>query len=248
MKIEAVILYSSNDFRFFKPCIQNLLDLNIKCHIITYTHMWNGTEENLKLLEESNQLFQNNNLYNQYNIEWQPGQSPWYWEALGRYLATKEVSENADYILYIDVDEIIDSNKFKNWLDSNELSIHSSMKLADYWYWREPIYRAKTIQYNTVITKTSLAKSLPFIPGGREPYFQCGTKGYSNINLPFIHHFSWVRTKKEMINKVKNWGHAFDKDNWILLIEEEFSRDFNGKDFLHNPSYEYEIVKNKFNI
>ena len=60
-----------------------------------------------------------------------------------------------------------------------------------------------------------------------------------------MHHFSWVRTKEEMLTKVKNWGHASDKD-WIVGIEEEFSRDFNGTDFVHG--YSYNIVENTFNI
>jgi hypothetical protein len=48
-----------------------------------------------------------------------------------------------------------------------------------------------------------------------------------------------------MLRKVKNWSHKNDR-NWDDLIEEEFSRDFNGKDFVHN--YSYEIVENKFKI
>ena len=64
-------------------------------------------------------------------------------------------------------------------------------------------------------------------------------------NEPLIHHYSWVRTKEEMLKKVLNWGHKNDK-NWSDLIEEEFSRPFNGTDFVHG--YNYNIVENKFNI
>ena len=48
-----------------------------------------------------------------------------------------------------------------------------------------------------------------------------------------------------MLKKVLNWGHKNDK-NWSDLIEEEFSRPFNGTDFVHG--YNYNIVENKFNI
>jgi len=61
-----------------------------------------------------------------------------------------------------------------------------------------------------------------------------------------IHHYSWVRTKEEMLKKVSNWGHARDKGDWKELVEMEYSRPFNGQDFLHN--YQYIIVDNKFNI
>ena len=60
-----------------------------------------------------------------------------------------------------------------------------------------------------------------------------------------IKNILWVKNKKEMLRKVKNWSHKNDR-NWEDLIEEEFSRDFNGKDFVHN--YSYEIVENKFKI
>jgi hypothetical protein len=58
------------------------------------------------------------------------------------------------------------------------------------------------------------------------------------------HHYSWVRTKDEMLQKVKSWGHSADK-NWTQLVEEEFSRDFNGTDFVHG--YTYDIVPNTLN-
>ena len=55
----------------------------------------------------------------------------------------------------------------------------------------------------------------------------------------------WVRTKEDMINKVKNWGHKNDK-NWIDCVEEEFGRSLNGTDFIHG--YSYTQVENKFNL
>ena len=50
---------------------------------------------------------------------------------------------------------------------------------------------------------------------------------------------------KPMIKKVKNWGHCSD-ENWIELIEKEFSHHFNGTNFLNY--YEFNVVKNIFNI
>lgn len=239
--MEAVILYSTNDYKFFKQCIGNLTLLNIKCHIVTYTHMWNGTPENEELLKSSFELFKNTDLVNFYKIEWTEGKHPWYWEALGRYEATKLI--NSEYVLYIDIDEIVDIPKFREFLDKADYKKFDTMKLANSWYWREPIYKATSCEYNTVLTKSSLAKQLHFQDGGREHYFRCSSnQGYSNTNEPFIDHYSWVRTKEEMLNKVKNWGHTNDT-NWVDLVEEEFSRPFNGTDFVHG--YSYHIVESK---
>ena len=59
-----------------------------------------------------------------------------------------------------------------------------------------------------------------------------------------------------MLKKVQNWGHKDDtaetawyfksKKTWTELVEEEFSKEFDGTDFVHG--YEYKIVENKFNL
>jgi len=173
--------------------------------------MWNGTPEDIAGLANSLKEFTGNPLVQQYAIQWEKGQSPWYWEGLGRYLGTKQVSERSEY-------------------------------------WREPIYQATQLEDSVVMIKTELAKQLPFQPGGRDVYFNSSTNSIRNVGAqnPMIHHYSWVRTKEEMLKKVSNWGHAGDKVNWKELVEEEYSRPFNGQDFLHN--YQYTIVDNKFNI
>jgi hypothetical protein len=244
---EAVVLYSSNDSRFAESCIQSLLDINIKTHVITYSHMWNGIPENKDKLQEPLNQFINNPLFNQYCIEWEEGQSPWHWEGLGRYLGTQEVSNSSEYVLYIDIDEIIDPLKFKTWIDSEVYKKYDAIKLSTYWYWREPIYQASQLEDSVVMLKTSIAKQLPLKASGREVYFNSTSNSIRNVNKhdPLIHHYSWVRTKEEMLKKVKSWGHASDT-NWETLVEEEFSRPFNGTDFVHN--YQYQIVDNKFNI
>lgn len=246
--IEAVILYSSNDSRFAEACINSLLKLNIKTHVITYTHMWNGAFEDTTKLHEPLTQFIGNSLFNQYCIDWEEGQTPWYWEGLGRYLGTQEVSDSSDYVLYIDIDEIVDPEKFKLWLHSKSYEHYDAIKLSTYWYWRDPIYQAHQLEDSVVMLKTSIAKNLTFQPGGREVYFNSSVNSIRNVGNddPMIHHYSWVRTKEEMLNKVSNWGHAGDRNDWKSLVEEEFSRPFNGTDFLHK--YQYNVVGNKFNL
>jgi hypothetical protein len=210
--------------------------------------MWNGYPEDLQKLQDPLTPFIGNTLFNQYRIDWKEGQSPWYWEGLGRYLGTAEVSDSNDYILYIDIDEIIDPEKFKLWIESKSFEKYDSLKLSTYWYWRDPIYQSHQSEDSVVMLRTTIAKQLKFQPGGREIYFNSTSNCIRNVNDsdPIIHHYSWVRTKEEMLNKVSNWGHAADRANWKSLVEEEFSRPFNGTDFLHK--YQYNIVENKFNL
>jgi hypothetical protein len=246
-KLEAVVLYSSNDKRFFKACIENLLKCNIKVHVITYSHMWAGEKEDMHILEQSNHLFANEQNYGQYQIDWTPGQSSWYWEGLGRYLGTTQVSADSDYTLYIDVDEIVDPDGFVRWMSNDTYYNYDAMKLPNYWYWRKPEYRATVLQYNTVMLKTSIAKQLPLASGGREIYFNASSNQYMvPEEFACVHHYSWVRTREEMRNKVGNWGHNSDRSDWIAKVEDEFSREFNGTDFLNG--YSYNVVENIFNV
>lgn len=245
--IEAVILYSTNDYRFLHSCVTNLLACGIKCHIVTYTHMWNGQEENSTLLEESYKQFEADSRVSFYRLDWRPGQSPWYWEALGRHLATKNISDQCNYVLYIDVDEIIDPDGFETWRSTFNYSEFDSLKLANYWYFRLPTLQATALEDSVVLTKKELAQQVPFYPSGRDPYF-VGQKKLRMVGResPIIHHYSWVRTKEEMLKKVANWGHASDRSNWVDLINREFSQDFTGTDFVHG--YTFKSVPNYFNI
>jgi hypothetical protein len=65
---------------------------------------------------------------------------------------------------------------------------------------------------------------------------------YSTDGTPMIHHYSWVRTKEEMLQKVKSWGHRDDTD-WQNLVEKEFSHNFTGTDFVPGHNYEYEVIE-----
>ena len=246
MKIEAVILYSTNDYRFFRLCVQNLLDLGVSCHVVTFTHMWNGTPESTDLLSSSEQIFEGNPKVSFYKIQWDIDKDPWFWESTGRHLATQRVSADADYLLYIDIDEIVDVKIFEEWLSSGLDLAYDTIKLACNWYWREPIYQAGP-EYNTILAKSSLAKALPLTRGGREIYFECSSnRQLTDPAIPLIDHYSWVRSKYQMLQKVKNWGHAGDRSDWVQCVEEEFSRPFNGTCFLNN--YTFTTVDNRYQL
>jgi hypothetical protein len=62
---------------------------------------------------------------------------------------------------------------------------------------------------------------------------------------PMFHHYSWVRTKDEMLKKVSAWGHKADRD-WKQLVEQEFLEPFAGIDFIHG--YQYKKTDSLFDI
>lgn len=247
--IEAIILYSTNDNRFIYKCLDNLIKCKIKCHVIMYTHMWNGTTEDEALRREIRDRYATEDQVELHLLEWFPGQTAWYWEGLGRHLGTRHVDQQTEYLLYIDADEIVEPEGFLKWIKTKEFLKYDAIKIANYWYWREPVYRSTTLEDSVVLVRREIACDLDFVPGGRDNYFSAGghsTLRFAGKEYPFIHHYSWVRTRKEMLKKVQNWGHNSDRTDWELKVNKEFENPFNGKDFLHN--YEYETVQNIFNL
>ena len=58
------------------------------------------------------------------------------------------------------------------------------------------------------------------------------------VGEPIMHHYSWVRTETQMLQKVKSWGHAEERSNWTEIVQNEFSvlkKDYNN----YNPSVEF---------
>jgi hypothetical protein len=105
------------------------------------------------------------------------------------------------------------------------------------------LYRAKTLEDSPILArKSKLSHSLILHKDERDAIYNL-VKGIKKrmivdiSNNPMVHHYSWVRTKKEMLKKVNSWGHKNDRD-WNSLVEEEFSKEFQGKDFIHGYSFE----------
>lgn len=155
-----------------------------------------------------------------------------------------------DYIFFLDADEIPEGDIFKYLLENNMLTDYDGIDFRCHWYFRT--VRNQAIQKEIcglIIKKSVITNELMFTDLERWSFRQAlGSKYLSDVTFEgqiLMHHFSWVRSKDEMLQKVDSWGHKFDKD-WISLIHEEFSRPFNGTDFVHN--YAYNIVEDRFKI
>lgn len=263
--ISCIIISNTDDFRFLYPNLEQIKGIFKRIVIALGNQLWNGEEEDsVKLTafkEHVSKTYANIDIVD-YNIpkdeiKCMLGQvrKDMYWEGHARWIAYNRLIEykdcEDDYIMYLDSDEIVNGATFKSWLDTNEYKSYDVLKLKNYWYWREPIYRAQDYYEDSVV----LVKNKTFNPlaifdnKGRHGLFDAckGTKirnaGGDSI---FIHHYSWVRGEKEMINKVKTWGHRNDRRDWVDLVKEEFSRPFSGTDFLRG--FNYDIVSNVFNI
>jgi glycosyltransferase involved in cell wall biosynthesis len=242
--ISVVVNYCTNDERFIRTSLDNLLKVSDDIIVPISDHFYDGSPEDFQSIDK---------LVAEYPTvrfklyKWEIGKKPRYWHNFSRYLGTSLCKHK--WILYLDSDEIIEPDLFKKFLD-NGIEDYDTYKLACYWYFREPIYQSIEWEDTPVLVRKDLVYIDLYAEMAErdQMYIIHNAKKMKMVTLygkPFIHHFSWVRTKEAMLKKVKTWGHCDDKD-WESAINEEFSRPFNNTDFVHG--YTYTIVDNQFNI
>jgi len=246
--ISTILQYSTLDFRFLKVNLDQLSQISDEIIVPICDHLFNGEPENQELLKKSIKIINSYPNSQAYTFEWQGfNPNPGYYHNLSRLLGT-QIAKN-EVLFFVDTDEIVDSKKFNKWIKT-EYKKDTTYWITCYWYFREPIYQSKSYEgCGLLITKDKCNWNINI----RDERQQLHTGkwihgGYNHILVdgePIMHHFSWVRTKEEMLKKVQNWGHKNDT-NWVDLVEKEFQESFKGVDFIHG--YSYNIVDNKFNL
>jgi len=240
--IATVINYCTNEYRFIQKCIDNVSIFSSQVMVVVCSSFFNGEPENRYLLNKTyaenpgasfiefqydKDLFERNGTHFPHN--------------LARWFGYKYLKNDIEYVLFLDADEIVVGDLFKRWLDQYIYKNLEAMTFRSYWYFRMPFYRARqTETLGVLIRRNSITKTKMFHRSERNAMLQApsGSLIFPCEGEPFLHHFSWVRTKKEMLKKVLSWGHRHDK-NWTALVEEEFASPFSGKDFVHG--YDYDI-------
>lgn len=244
--MNTVISYCTNDYRFIKSNIEQCLKFSDKIIIPICDHFLDGTPENKELLERTYELKSLGNIIF-IEFEWNDQHSSRYWHNMARWLG--HIEADSEYVLHLDADEIFDGDLMKQYLQTEDHKNYDVVSFECYWYFREPIYRStRTEMAGSIFKKSIWTQNLAFTDAERWSYrhtsLRC--KEHCTLNGQVIsNHFSWVRNRDQMLMKVKAWGHSKDK-NWVDLVNEEFSRDFNGSDFVH--AYSYNIVENRFNV
>lgn len=263
--IRCIILSNVDDFRFLYPSIEQIYDIFKEIIIIVGEQRWTGEDEDMNKI---NKLKSDFSKYTSVKIMtykvpddiihcvYKSVTPAMYWEAHARWMAYSELSAKDGYIVFLDADELIERQKFVDWLNTNEYLKYDGMKLANYWYWMKPTYRSKDYIEDSVVIIRGLSSNPMhlFSNLGRHGIFEsvkgCKKRNIMFRNEPFIHHYSWVRTREQMLNKVKSWGHRDDNVPWVQLVEKEFEKNEEDekeiRDFIKGLSYVK--VDNIFNI
>lgn len=248
MKLATLINFCTNELSFLRCSVENALQVSEQVIISVCERFFDGTAENAELLRHacmSNPeceflLFAfdpERNFYAHHGVR--------YWHNWGRLLGYSHLLPGIEAVLFLDADEILDVEAFRNssWQEFD------AIRLANYWYFRKATLRATTWEDSPLLAKRNKLSAGKIM----NPEERAGT--YSQIEgekqrylvskegIPIVHHYSWVRSKEAMLQKVRSWGHREER-NWEKLVENEFSRPFNGRDFVHG--YEFETVAPQF--
>ncbi|MBU6383475.1 MAG: hypothetical protein KGR16_04085 [Verrucomicrobia bacterium] len=256
--IATIVNFCSNESRFLRATLEQALLFSKQVIVPVCDHFFDGSPENLPLLETIYSAFPEC-LFIEY--PYLPKKIPkkilkkvdlaHFWHSLSRLIAVSFLDEEIETVLFLDADEVPEGKKFAQWLDCSDYRQHTTLKLSNFWYFRDPANQALKFEDSVVLVqKKALESEILLHQDERDAIYNLlpGPKRRNVTGVdgkPMFHHYSWVRTQAEMLQKVKAWGHKGDRD-WASLVHEEFSGPFRGTDFVHG--YHYQLVKPPFEI
>lgn len=254
--VATIINFCTNEARFLKACIEQCRFFSDQIIIALSDHFHDGSLENRSLLETIYAAFPDC-LFVEYPFAekripkrvFRTISRDHFWHSVSRAIGAQFIKPEIEWVLFLDADEIPEGENVLGFL-KEKLSCNV-YKFANYWYFREPSFRAEQWEDSIVFAKSSeLSLSVLLKDEERNAIFDLlpGPKRRKTLGengWPMFHHFSWVRTKEEMLGKVRKWGHRSER-NWEALVEKEFAEPFSGKDFLHG--YRYQTLPPRFDL
>lgn len=256
--ISTIVNFCSNESRFIKATLEQALLFSQQVIVPVCDHFFDGMPENRPLLEQIYAAFPEC-LFVEYpylpqkipKSVWKKVEPAHFWHSLSRVVGFSYVDEEIETVLFLDADEVPDGRRFAEWLDCSDYRHHTALKLANYWYFRDARNQALKFEDSVVLAqKRALELEILLHQDERDAIYNLlpGPKRRhvaGSDGAPMFHHYSWVRTQEEMMQKVRAWGHKGDRD-WPSLVKEEFSAPFRGTDFVHG--YSYKSVEPSFEI
>lgn len=234
----TIISYCTNDFRFISKCIEEAKVFSKQIVVVVCDHFFNGEEENRLLLEATYEAHPDcqfiefaylpDRIYSKYHSV-SPDDKDWaiYWAATTRFVGLQYIDPEIETVLFLDSDEILEGNRFLEWFESGRDQEYEVMRLSSYYYAIQANLQSNLFVNLPLIVQKEKFKGLTLFNGlERIGAYQShtGPKREYVLGLddkPFVHHYSWVRTKEEALLKGRSWSHRNDKD-WNSLIEDAF--------------------------
>ena len=233
--VVTIIHYCTNDYRFLRKSVDEAKLFSQEVIIPICDHFFDGTQEDRSLLHKTYEAFPECQfiefqydpvkIYHPYQTA-EPNDWHWvrYWHSTSRYIGALFAPE-AEYLLFLDADEIIDGKRFLQWLNLGTYRKWDMMSLEAYLYVHKASLQAKKTHPYSILMRPPREDLLALLNVyERYGYFHYAFPGVKKEGVadeegkPFIHHYTWVRSKQECLRKATSWGLRFDKD-WVSLIE-----------------------------
>lgn len=235
MAIAAVINYCTNDYRFLSRAIAELQSIASQIIVPVCDHFFDGTPENRSLLHRTyadhpDVLFLEfaydvKRLYTPY-VQRLPEDDDWgaLWHSTARYLSFLYLSQEIEYLLFLDADEIIEGNTFAEWLQHEDYQKWEALWFFAYCYGFQASLRTSELQQTALLVKRSALSPLKIFSAQERFGIFAGLLGPKRLQIlglddkPMIHHYSWVRPFDECIVKSSTWGKRTQRD-WKSWLE-----------------------------
>lgn len=248
--IATIVNFCSNESRFIRATLEQAQKFSVQVIVPVCDHFFDGSPENRPLLDGIYSSFPDC-LFIEYPFL--PKKIPkkilkkvdpaHFWHSLSRLIGFSFLDEWVEMVLFLDADEVPDGKRFSDWLDCSDYRQHTALKLSNYWYFRDPSNQALRFEDSVVLAQRKALEADILLHRDERDAIYNLLPGPKRRNVagsdgkPMFHHYSWVRTKEEMLQKVQAWGHKGERD-WTALVNEEFAAPFRGTDFVHGYSYQ----------
>ncbi len=244
-EISTVISVCSLDAAFLRPILDETKKFCDDIILVGSDHLLNGEKEDLAYLDFVRAEYPDVQIH---FMEWHKDPPPRYWHNRARWEGIRRAKN--EWVLMLDGDEVPDGARMREYLASIDFS-RDGYAFACWWYFREPVFRATTTSIaGLLMPKRHLIRQFVFSESERGAFRDSGLDVEEPVMLggePLVHHFSWARTKAELLKKVTSWAHRNEGGHdWVAIVEQEFSHPFEGTEKVHG--FSYETVPNRFNI
>ncbi len=261
LRIGVVVVSCTDEIPFLRASLRQLVKFSNDIVLAFGGCMWNGEPEDEMAVDDLTDSLPPCVRIVRYNPlddeerERRGVREEMFPEALARWTALRALPEACTHVLFLDSDEVIDGEAFAEFVDEarEQLGAHDAVKFANHWYWRQPTYRARDYLEDSclLMRRAAVREQDVFSDGARtQMYDACPGRKCRRVlhrgTTAMVHHYSWVRSREQMLRKVRNWGHRRDIAGLEAKVHEEFSRPFNGTDFLRGLAYE--VVPDRFGI
>lgn len=252
--IAAAVHYCTNDYRFLRKVVDEAKKFSRLIIIPVCDHFFNGEKENRALLDRTYCDFPDcqfiefayypDRLYHRLITHFTPNDREWgfFWHSTSRYLAALFLPKDIEYVLFLDSDEVIDGDRFLEWLNLGLYRSFLALRLRCYIYAHRPTLRAQQIFNSALMARPRVLDASVINAEDRHGLFNILPEPKKKNLLdesgaPFIHHYSWVRPQNECYRKSETWGHRLDMD-WKQMIDKMFQQPGNYDVWDLNATFE----------